>query len=158
MTQQPKPFKQGGEPLLTGRLSEVIAMMKAQQPIPFKQAVVPYTAVPPAKIQAFEHKVMASQNSFLVHRLNSHQFHSVHANQRLHLLSSNHDVQHQTDRIPPLVGSQMAKMAFPPDFPVPVSWPRSDSLHETTATSISTPGRISACSSLLPLGQILKQS
>ena len=103
MAQQPRPFKPGGEPLMTARLSEVTAMMTAQQAIPQKQTVVPHTTVPPSKIQTSEHEVIASQNNFLAHRLDSGQFHSVHANQRLHLLSSN--VQHQTDRILPLVES-----------------------------------------------------
>ena len=71
MAQQPRPFKQGGEPLMTARVSEVTAMMEAERPIPFnlQQAVVPHTTVPPPKIQAFEHEVMVSQNSFLAHRL-----------------------------------------------------------------------------------------
>ena len=103
MAQQPRPFKPGGEPLMTARLSEVTAMMTAQQAIPQKQTVVPHTTVPPSKIQTSEHEVIASQNNFLANRLDSGQFHSVHANQRLHLLSSN--VQHQTDRILPLVES-----------------------------------------------------
>ena len=135
MAQQPRPFKPGGEPLMTARLPEVTAMMTAQQPNPHKQTVVPHTTVPPSKIQASEHEVIASQNNFLAHRLDSGQFHSVHANQRLHLLSSN--VQHQTDRIPPLVESQMAKMAFPPNFSV--LWFTSRALAENSMQKYAPP-------------------